>query len=118
MYGMSRERHINLPGHAAAEFFVGLLAILAPLVVSFGVAGSITSELAGALLIGMSLSLSTQRSVSLLGHRNFDTLFASAVAGMALVLAISGDAPAAVFFAAVTAIHVVLSAVTRYAGAT
>jgi hypothetical protein len=113
---MIQRRHLTPPGHATIEFFIGMLALVAPLALGFGIAGAIASVTAGALLIGVSISLTGRRSAPILPHRNFDTLFASAVAGTALLLALAGDAPATIFFASLAVVHVALSALTRYVG--
>jgi hypothetical protein len=111
---MNARRNLSLPVHGAIELAIGLAAMAAPAIFGFGPAGFVISFSLGAILVGISLNLTTERGLILVWHRNFDSLFVLGAAAAALVLAIAGDGPAGFFIATMVAAQAALHLGTRY----
>jgi hypothetical protein len=105
------------PIHGVVELAAGMITMAAPVVLGFHAAGLVAGLALGSVLIGMSLSLTGSRVLRISAHRDSDNLFGLATAATAVLLAITGDAPATIFFAALAVIHIGLSAITRYVSA-
>jgi len=108
-----RTRPIPLPLHGAAELLIGVLALIAPFALGFGLAGGVVSVLFGVLTVGLALDAAEQpRQVS--AHQAFDYGIAFAAVLVAVPLALVGDAAAALFLGAVGLVQLALGASTRY----
>jgi hypothetical protein len=111
---MSTQRNLSLPAHGAIELAAGIATMIAPALLGFAPAGIVVSFVLGAVLIGMSLPLTTPRRSMLAWHRGFDSVFLLGTAVAALVLALAGQGAAAVFLAALVAVQSALHLGTRY----
>jgi hypothetical protein len=114
---MRNAHHLTPPQHGTFEFLAGMLTIAAPVTLGFGTAGLVAGFLVGGVLIGMALGLSSRRGRRLHSHRDFDAGFGIVTGAIAILLAVSGDVKATIFFAALAVIHAALSASTRYVSA-
>jgi hypothetical protein len=111
---VSKPHHLSLSAHGAIEFAAGIATMVAPVVFGFAPAGIIISFALGALLIGMSLPLTTRGSSTLSWHRDFDSVFLIGTAIAALALALDGEGAAGIFLAALVAVQSALLLGTRY----
>src|SRR6185312_14609012 len=62
---------LSLPTHAALELLVGLLALVAPFALGFGLAGAVVSILAGVIVVGLALD-AAQHPARVSAHQAFD----------------------------------------------
>lgn len=104
---------ITLPTHAAFELLVGLLALVAPFALGFGLAGTVLSLLLGVAVVGLALDAAHQPAQAS-AHQAFDYGIAFAAVFVAVPLALAGDAAAALFIGAVGSALLALDAATRY----
>jgi hypothetical protein len=111
---VSKPHHLSPSAHGAIEFAAGIATMVAPVVFGFAPAGIIISFALGALLIGMSLPLTTPGSAALGWHRDFDSVLVIGTAIAALALALAGQGAAGIFLAALVAVQSALHLGTRY----
>jgi len=104
---------ISLPTHAALELLVGLLALVAPFALGFGLAGAVVSVLIAVCAIGLALD-AAERPARVAAHQALDYGIALAAVVAALPLALVGEGAAALFLAAAGLALLALDAVTRY----
>jgi hypothetical protein len=104
---------ISLPTHGAVELAVGVLALVAPLALGFGLAGAALSLLIGVGIVGLALDAAEQPA-RVSAHQAFDYGIACAAVFAAVPLALAGDAAAALFLGAVGIALFALYAATRY----
>lgn len=106
-------RPISLPLHGAFELPIGVLALVAPFALGFGLAGMVLSVLIGTCVVGLALD-AAQQPARVAAHQAFDCGIAFAAVLVAIPLALAGDARAAVFLGAAGLAQLGLYAVTRY----
>lgn len=111
---MTLNRPFTLPAHGVLELVLGLATLVSPALLGFGNGGIVVAILLGSLLTGMAVTISADRGSWLGWHHLFDTVFVIAAALASLGLAISGEASAAVFLAALAAVQSGLNLATRY----
>jgi hypothetical protein len=104
---------ISLPAHGAFELPIGVLALVAPLVLGFGLAGAALSLVIGVCIVGLALD-AAQQPARVSAHQAFDYGIAFAAVFVAVPLALAGDAAAALFLGAVGFALLALYAATRY----
>jgi hypothetical protein len=104
---------LSLPAHAAVELPAGVLALVAPFALGFGLAGAVVSTLIGVCIVGLALD-AAEHPARISAHQAFDYGIAFAAVVAAVPLALSGDAAAALFLGAVGLALLALDAVTRY----
>jgi hypothetical protein len=107
---------ISLPMHGALELPLGLLALIAPFALGFGLAGAVVSVLIGVCIVGLALDAAEPAQVS--AHQAFDYGIAFAAVLVAVPLALTGDAAAALLLGAVGVALGALDAATRYSART
>jgi len=108
---------ISLPTHGALELPLGLLALIAPFALGFGLAGAVVSILIGVCIVGLALD-AAQQPAQVSAHQAFDYGIAFAAVLVAIPLALTGDAPAALCLGAVGVAQGALDTVTRYSART
>lgn len=91
--------------------------MLSPIVLPLGAAGLVVVALLGAVVTGVGLGLTSPRSDSVAAHRSLDSVLVLITGIAALVLAIAGEAAAALVLAALVAVQAALSFATSYATA-
>jgi len=104
---------ISLPTHGALELPIGVLALVAPFALSFGLAGAVVSVLIGVCTVGLALD-AAQHPAQVSAHQAFDYGIAFAAVVAAVPLALAGQAAAALFLGAVGVALLALDAATRY----
>ena len=109
---MTSPRLISLPTHALLELLGGIALLAIPFVLGFGPAGAALSIVLGVILVGLALGLGESMSVG--AHVALDQALVVGLAAGAVALAVTGDRPAALAFAAGSALQLALMAVTRY----
>jgi hypothetical protein len=109
-------RLISLPFHGALELAIGLATMVAPFVLGFGAAGTVIAVVVGALVVGLALgaAVSETGTIDVAAHYAYDVGLALGLLGAGVVLAIAGDAPAAVWFLSASAAQLALNLTTRY----
>lgn len=112
LLAMTARPAISLPLHGALELPLGLLALVAPFALGFGLAGAVVSILIGVCIVGLALDATQPAQVS--AHQAFDYGIAFAAVLIAVPLALTGDAAAALLLAGVGIAQGALDAVTRY----
>jgi hypothetical protein len=110
---MTLTRSIALPLHGAFELPVGVLALVAPFALGFGLAGAAISILLGVFVVGLALD-AAQQPAQVSAHQAFDYGIAFAAVFVALPLALTGDAAAALFLGLAGIALLALHATTRY----
>jgi divalent metal cation (Fe/Co/Zn/Cd) transporter len=103
-----------LPAHGAIEVLLGMAMLLAPAVLGFHVAGLVLSVALGAIQIGFGLTFTAPGRYATAWRAHLDSLLSVATAVGALGMAAAGQAPAAIFLAAMVAFQVSLNLGTRY----
>lgn len=113
---MTALRLISLPTHAALEMALGLIVMAAPFLLGLTPAGLVVSVVLGALIFGLALTAVPVdgRPTAVSAHFAYDRGIAIGLLGGALILAIAGDAGAAVFLAAAALGQAALNIITRY----
>ena len=112
---MTALRHISLPVHGAIEMLGGLALMAAPFVLGFGLAATVFGIVLGVLVVGLALqSVDDGRPTRYGAHRDADLGLSIGLGGAAVVVGLTGDAAAAVFFAAMALAGLVLNQLTRY----
>jgi hypothetical protein len=106
-------RPISLPLHGAFELPIGVLALVAPFALGFGLAGTVVSVLIGACVVGLALD-AAQQPAQVSAHQAFDYGIAFAAVLVAIPLALAGDVTAALFLGAAGLVQLGLDAGTRY----
>lgn len=109
---MTARSAISLPLHGALELPLGILALVAPFALGFGLAGAVVSILIGVCVVGLALDAAQPAQVS--AHQAFDYGIAFAAVLVAVPLALTGDAAAALFLSAAGIALGALDAATRY----
>jgi hypothetical protein len=104
---------ISLPAHGAFELPAGVLALIAPFALGFGLAGAVLSLLIGVSIVGLALD-AAQQPARVSAHQAFDYGIAFAAVLVAVPLALAGDTAAALFLGAVGIALLALDAATRY----
>ena len=107
-------RNLSLSTHGAIELAAGLATMLASLALGFGPAGIVVSFLLGAVLVGMSLTLTSRRDQLPGTHHEFDSAFLVTAAVASLGLALGGQGRAGAMIAALVVLQSVLALTTRY----
>jgi hypothetical protein len=110
-------KQVSLPAHGAIAVLLGMVMLLAPAVLHFGVAGLVLAATLGAIEIGFGMTFIAPGRYATLWRAHLDSLLAMATAAAALGVASAGDARAAVFLAAMTGVQVALNLGTRYVDA-
>ncbi|HZV75734.1 MAG TPA: hypothetical protein VFF79_18645 [Conexibacter sp.] len=110
---MTALRPISLPVHGAFELLIGVLALVAPFALGFGLAGAVVSVLIGVCVVGLALDAAHQPA-RVSAHQAFDYGLALAAVLVAVPLALVGDAAAALFLGALGLAQLGLDAATRY----
>jgi hypothetical protein len=110
---MTALRPISLPLHGAFELLIGVLALVAPFALGFGLAGTVVSVLIGVCVVGLALDAAEQPA-RISAHQAFDYGLAFAAVLVAVPLALVGDAAAALFLGALGLAQLGLGAGTRY----
>jgi len=109
---MTTSRLISLPTHAVFELLGGLALLVTPFLFGFGPAGAVLAIVLGVLLVGLALGVGDSLPVS--AHLAFDQALVIGLAAGAVALTVAGDRPAALAFAAGSALQLALTSVTRY----
>jgi len=104
---------ISLPTHGAFELPVGVLALIAPFALGFGLAGAVLSVLIGVCVVGLALD-AAQQPAQVSAHQAFDYGIAFAAVFVAVPLALTGDTAAALFLGAAGSALLALHGATRY----
>jgi hypothetical protein len=107
-------RQVSLPAHGAISVLLGMVMVFAPAVLHFEVAGLVLAATLGAIQIGFGLTLTAPGRYATVWRAHLDSLLAMATAAAALGVGTTGQAPAAVFFAAMAGLQVSLNLATRY----
>jgi hypothetical protein len=110
---MTALRPISLPLHGAFELPIGVLALVAPFALEFGLAGTVVSVLIGVCIVGLALD-AAQQPAQVSAHQAFDYGIAFAAVLVAVPLALVGDVAAALFLAAAGVVQLALYGGTRY----
>jgi hypothetical protein len=110
---MTALRPISLPLHGAFELPIGVLALVAPFALGFGLAGTVISLLIGVCIVGLALD-AAQQPAQVSAHQAFDYGIAFAAVLVAVPLALVGDVAAALFLGAAGVAQLALYAGTRY----
>jgi hypothetical protein len=108
-------RTLSLPAHGAVESLCGIVIMLSPIVLPVGAAGLVVVALLGAIVTGVGLGLTSPHSDSVAAHRSLDSVLVLLTAVAALVLALAGEATAALLLAVLVAVQACLSFTTSYA---
>lgn len=103
---------ISLPLHGALELLTGLLALTAPFALGFTPAGTVLAVVIGACAVGLALDATQPGRVT--AHHAFDYGIAFGAVLVALVLAVAGDAAAALTLGAFGLLQLGLNGATRY----
>jgi hypothetical protein len=106
-------RPLSLPLHGALELPIGVLALVAPFALGFGLAGTVLSVLIGACVVGLALD-AAQQPARVSAHQALDYGIALAAVLVAVPLALAGDTAAALFLGALGLVQLALDATTRY----
>jgi hypothetical protein len=95
---------------------IGLATMVAPFVLGFGAAGTVTGVVVGALIVGLALSAAVAETgtIDIAAHYAYDVGLALGLLGAGIVLAVSGDQPAGVWFLSASAAQLALNLTTRY----
>ncbi len=104
---------LSLPAHGALELPIGVLALVAPFALGFGLAGAVVSVLIGVCIVGLALD-AAQHPTQVSAHQAFDYGIAFAAVVAAVPLALVGQSAAALFLGAVGVALLALDAATRY----
>ncbi len=104
---------ISLPTHGALELPIGVLALVAPFALGFGLAGAVVSVLVGVCIVGLALD-AAQHPARVSAHQALDYGIAFAAVVVAVPLALAGEAAAALFLGAAGVALLALDAATRY----
>lgn len=104
---------ISLPLHGALELLTGLVAVVAPFALGFGLPGAVVSILVGVCAIGLALD-AAQEPQRVSTHHAFDYGVALGAVIAAIPLALTGDARAALFLGALGLVELGLNGATRY----
>jgi hypothetical protein len=113
---MTAFRLISLPTHGAVELALGVALMASPFLLGFGAAGTMVAVVVGALVVGLALNaaVADTGTIHIAAHYAYDLGLAAGLIGAGLVLAVSGDAPAALVLLAAAAVQLGLNATTRY----
>ncbi len=115
---MTALRIIPLPIHSALEMLLGLALGAAPFALGLSTAATFVAVVAGVLIVGLALqSLDTGTDgdgIHLGAHLAADQGLTLGLAGAAAIVGATGDARAAVLFAAAAAAQLTLILATRY----
>ncbi|HEY3190495.1 MAG TPA: hypothetical protein VGJ70_23590 [Solirubrobacteraceae bacterium] len=116
---MTAFRLISLSAHGALELLIGVALLAAPFTLGFGAAGTLIAVVVGALTIGMALSAAVAdiEAIDIAAHYAYDIGLAIGLVGAAVVLAITGDGPAAAVFLGAALAQLALTVTTRYSAA-
>jgi hypothetical protein len=109
-------RYIPLSLHGGIETIAAPLIMFGPLLLGLGHAAVVAGFVLGTILLGLSLSLfSERRVVSITAHAGFDYLLAlvAVVLGVAIGIA-TGDGAAMIFLVGVGVAQTALTAATRF----
>ena len=112
-------RYVPLSIHAGIETIAAPAIMAAPVLLDLGQAAILVGFLLGATLLGLALSLfSERRVVPLTAHAGFDYVLAVAAVLFGLTIGIAtGDAAATVFLVGVGVAQTALTASTRFSTA-
>ncbi|HEX5146384.1 MAG TPA: hypothetical protein VFV85_05120 [Conexibacter sp.] len=110
---MTTVRPISLSLHGAFELPLGVLALIAPFALGFGLAGTVVSVLIGACVVGLALDAADQPA-RVSAHQAFDYGIAFAAVVAAIPLALAGDTAAALVLGGVGVAQLALDLTTRY----
>jgi hypothetical protein len=113
---MTAFRLMSLPAHGAFELAIGVALMAAPFLLGFGAAGTLVAVVVGALVVGLALNaaVADTGTVDIAAHYAYDLGLVTGLLGAGVVLAVSGDAPAALVLLAAAAAQLTLNATTRY----
>lgn len=117
MSTMTRNRRFTVSMHGVIELALGLATLVSPVLLHFANAGIVTAVVLGALLVGLAVTISDDRRVSLGWHHLCDLVLVVATAVAAFGLAEAGQGSAALFFAALAVLLSGLNVATRYVAA-
>ena len=113
---MTAFRLISLPAHGALELAMGMALMASPFLLGFGAAGTIVAIVVGALVVGLALNaaVADTGAIDIAAHYAYDLGLTAGLLGAGVVLAIHGDAPAALVLLAASAVQLGLNVTTRY----
>src|SRR3954467_9010932 len=113
---MTAFRLISLPLHGALELAIGLATMVAPFLLGFGAAGTVIAIVVGALVVGLALGAAVAETgtIDIAAHYAYDVGLALGLLGAGVLLATSGDTPAALWFLSASAAQLALNLTTRY----
>jgi len=106
-------RLLSISAHGALEMLLGLVALVAPFGLGFGLAGAVVSILFGVVLVGLALS-TTDSGLRLSAHYTLDYGLAVGAAAAAVLVGLAGDRPALLFLIGLAVAQLALNASTRY----
>jgi hypothetical protein len=112
----TKRTSIPLDVHGALEVLAAPALIVAPFVLGFGYVASAVSIAIGAVLVGLALSLNSERgTIPLRAHAELDYTIAAVTiaAGIGLGIA-TGNPVVAIFMVGFGALHIGLTAATRF----
>lgn len=118
MSPVTANRRFTLAAHGVIEFVLGLATLVSPALLHFRAAGIVAAVFLGSLLVGMGVTAGADERTAPAWHQLLDLVSVLASAFVALGLALAGEAPAALFFAAVTVLRSGVNVTTRYVAAT
>lgn len=111
-------RLIPLPIHAALRMGTGLLTMVVPFVAGFSSAGAVVAIVVGATVTGVSLMATPDErgftAIPVSSLHAFDWGTVVGLFGASLILAIAGDAIAAVTLAGIATLQLAGNLTTRY----
>ena len=109
-------RYIPLSVHGGVETLAAPAIMAAPVLLGLGEAAMVAGFALGAILLGLSLSLfSERRVVPLTAHAGFDYMLAVAAMLLGILIGIgTGDLAATVFLVGVGVAQLALTASTRF----
>ena len=114
MSTMKTKRHLDLSTHGAIELALGIATFAAAAILRFPAAGFVAAVVVGALFVGVGVNVSDERGASLGWHRLSDLVLLIGTASVAFALAVAGQDPPALTFAAVAVVHAAVNVATRY----
>lgn len=110
---MTAFRILSISAHGALEMLLGLLALVAPFTLGFGLAGAVVTILLGVVLVGLALS-TTDSGVRLSAHYAMDYGLAVGAAAAAVIIGLAGDRAALLFLIGLALSQLALNVSTRY----
>ena len=111
---MTAFRLVPLHLHGALELLVGLALMAAPFVLGLSSAAIVVGMATGAILSGLAVRAAAGEGLDVSAHYACDVALGWGLPAGAIALAVLGDVPAAVVFAAAGLLVLALNMTTRY----